>query len=74
MSTLNGNVRLINSSVIIKANGKNSVSSVTIGERDQKSNKNVLTETIDADLVLVAGGFNPVVHLDCHTGSNPIMG
>lgn len=69
---LNGNVRLINSSVIIKANGKNSVSSVTIGERDQKNNKNVITETIDADLVLVAGGFNPVVHLDCHTGSNPI--
>ena len=69
--TLNDKIKLITGSVIVRANGSKCVSSVDVAgiDKDNKIVNNI--HSIDADIVLVSGGFNPVVHLDCHTGSNP---
>lgn len=69
---LSSKVKLYSNSAIINANGKDSVKSVTISELDSSSNLTDNRQTIVADAVLISGGFNPIVHLDCHTGSNPV--
>ena len=65
-------ITLIKGCVVAKANGKNKISSVTIANLAEQENGIATNNfTINADLLLVAGGFNPIVHLDCHTGCNP---
>ena len=71
-ASLNDSIRLISNSAIIRADGNNKVKSVTIAKLDSNNNLQDQHENIEADLVLIAGGFNPVVHLDCHTGSSPV--
>jgi len=40
-------------------------------QQDQWQANNAAAKTIACDVLAVAGGWNPVVHLDCHTSSRP---
>lgn len=57
---------------VIEARGGNQVSNALIAPIDA-SGENVTGEavTVSCDLIAVAGGWSPVVHLTCHTGSRP---
>ena len=59
---------------ILKALGSNRVEQVAIAKvhYDGKVwSASAVTETLDCDVIATSGGFNPLVHLDCHTGSKP---
>jgi len=61
---------------IIEAVGSSRVTAVRIAEIRQTGNRwdiVSLKETLPCNLVALSGGFSPVVHLDCHTGSRPVF-
>ena len=56
------------------AKGKGSIESVKLRHILREEKKYQATSKhidIPCDLLATSGGFNPVVHLDCHTGSKP---
>ena len=67
-------VEILQGHCILKANGKERVESVLISpcvERDGSWEIGTDTKTLPCDLLTSSGGFNPIVHLDCHTGNKP---
>lgn len=59
---------------ILKAFGSHRVEQVAIAKVHYDGTTWSASEaydTIDCDAVATSGGFNPLVHLDCHTGSKP---
>ena len=57
---------------VIKAHGSNKIESVDIAlATHQGTSWEVIGdgESLSCDLLATSGGFNPVVHLDCHTGA-----
>lgn len=59
---------------VIDAQGTSRVSGVTIAKTSLHNGKwtvDPAIETLDCDAVATSGGFSPLVHLDCHTGSMP---
>lgn len=66
-------IRVMKGSAVVEAQGSKRVSSVRVAPID--ANGNTLRgkgETLQADTVATSGGFSPVVHLSCHTGSRPV--
>jgi sarcosine oxidase subunit alpha len=58
---------------VIEVRGRKRVDSVVITQLDEKGDKAVgAGEVIDCDTVASSGGWSPVVHLSCHTGSRPV--
>jgi sarcosine oxidase subunit alpha len=53
---------------LLCVNGENSVRSVSVASLALPD----LTKTIDCDLVLMSGGWNPLVHLSSHAGAKPV--
>ena len=65
-------VKVLQGYSIVKALGSHRVKGVEITQTKlQDNNWQVFgdTQTISCDLVATSGGFNPVVHLDCHNGA-----
>jgi sarcosine oxidase subunit alpha len=60
---------------VIKAEGRNSVEQALIAKTAYSDTHGWVVgdapETISCDLIACSGGFSPLVHLDCHTGSKP---
>ena len=60
---------------ITAAQGKDQVESVTLQKTNYVNDQWQLIPvelSLNCDLLATSGGFNPVVHLDCHTGSKPV--
>jgi len=65
-------VKVLQGYSIVKALGSHRVKGVEITQTKlQDNNWQVFgdTQTLSCDLVATSGGFNPVVHLDCHNGA-----
>jgi len=60
---------------VIKAEGRHSVERALIAKTAYSDTHGWVVgdapETIQCDLIASSGGFSPLVHLDCHTGSKP---
>ncbi|MEL0624323.1 sarcosine oxidase subunit alpha [Marinomonas arenicola] len=66
-------IKIINGSAIIEAHGSKRVSSVSIAQINEKGTKLAgVASQLKADTVATSGGWSPVIHLSCHTGSRPI--
>lgn len=66
-------IRVITGSAVIDVQGKKRVSGVTVAAIDKQGDH--LTGkpyTLSCDTVASSGGWSPVVHLACHTGSRPV--
>ncbi len=66
-------IRVVKGAAVIEAQGSKRVTGVRVEAID--ANGNVVrgkSETLKADTVATSGGFSPVVHLSCHTGSRPV--
>lgn len=66
-------IRVITGSAIIEVHGSKRVKAVTVAPIDE-SGSNVAgpSSRWDVDTVASSGGWSPVVHLSCHTGSKPV--
>jgi len=71
-------VEVLQGYAVLKAHGKSSVNGIDISQVEMKSkppqwkSKWKLTgdiKKLNCDLLATSGGFNPVVHLDCHCGA-----
>lgn len=66
-------IRVITGSAVIEAKGKKHVDGVLVASIDAKGE--ALTgkpQSLTCDTLASSGGWSPVVHLSCHTGSRPI--
>ncbi|WJY16116.1 sarcosine oxidase subunit alpha [Pectobacteriaceae bacterium CE90] len=66
-------IRIITGSAVIDVQGKKRVTGVTIASIDSKGDTvtgNI--STLRCDTVASSGGWSPVIHLACHTGSRPV--
>ena len=66
-------IRIINGSAVIDVQGKKRVKSVSVASIDAAGDRvtgNI--QTLECDTVASSGGWSPVVHLSCHTGSRPV--
>ncbi|WP_027858218.1 sarcosine oxidase subunit alpha [Marinobacterium jannaschii] len=65
-------LRVIKGAAVIEVQGSKRVSGVSIASIDAKGDKVVgSVERLSCDTVASSGGWSPVVHLSCHTGSRP---
>ncbi|WP_024304315.1 sarcosine oxidase subunit alpha family protein [Pseudogulbenkiania sp. MAI-1] len=66
---------LFSGAAVVAAQGRGQLASVTVQGvvhlDDCRWGVTGAPQTISADLLAVAGGWSPVVHLDCHTGAKP---
>ncbi len=61
---------------VVKAEGRGQVGRVHIAKVAHNGKDWVVAnpnECISCDLLATSGGFSPLVHLDCHTGSKPVF-
>ncbi|XAW90747.1 FAD-dependent oxidoreductase [Vibrio sp. CDRSL-10 TSBA] len=66
-------IRVIKGSAVIEAQGSKRVTGVRVAPIDANGNAvRGKGEILTADTVATSGGFSPVVHLSCHTGSRPV--
>ncbi|MBR9883531.1 MAG: sarcosine oxidase subunit alpha [Oceanospirillales bacterium] len=66
-------IKVITGSAVIEVSGKKRVSGVTVAAIDAKGDKVVGgAQHMSCDTVASSGGWSPVVHLSCHTGSRPV--
>jgi sarcosine oxidase subunit alpha len=58
---------------VIEAQGGKKVTGAIVAPLDEAGdNVTGASKTLSCDLIAVAGGWSPVVHLSCHTGSRPV--
>ena len=65
-------VKVMQGYAVVKAHGSNKVQSIDIAlATHQGTDWEVIadSESFSCDLLATSAGFNPVVHLDCHTGA-----
>lgn len=67
-------IQVITGSAVIEVQGKKRVSGVTVAGIDAKGEKlsGKISSLLSCDTVASSGGWSPVVHLSCHTGSRPV--
>ena len=66
-------IHIILGSAVIEVHGGKRVSGVSIAPISQDGNKVTgSAKELSADTVASSGGWSPVIHLSCHTGSRPI--
>ncbi len=65
-------IEIIYSSAIIQAQGNTCISNALVAPIDA-TGENVTgnAQQIDCDTIATSGGWNPAVHLSCHTGGRP---
>ena len=66
------NISISLSSVVIQAHGRKQVSSVTLQAIDESERLSGAATRVACDLVVMSGGFSPVIHLHCQAGSRPV--
>jgi sarcosine oxidase subunit alpha len=65
-------VKVLQGYAVVKADGADRISSIDIALATHQGNSWEVIgnhESLSCDLLATSGGFNPVVHLDCHTGA-----
>ncbi len=68
----NSGIKIFQGYAVVKAHGSNRVKSVDIAPAIYKNSDWEVgneIESLNCDLLASSGGFNPVVHLNCHSGS-----
>ncbi|MAD44449.1 MAG: sarcosine oxidase subunit alpha [Oceanospirillaceae bacterium] len=66
-------IRVIKGSVVYDVQGSKRVKSVSVARLSTTELSLAGSETtLDCDTVATSGGWSPVVHLSCHTGSRPV--
>jgi sarcosine oxidase, subunit alpha len=66
-------LNIIFGSAVIEVQGSKRVSSVSIAPISGSGDKVIGPATkLQADTVATSGGWSPVIHLSCHTGSRPV--
>jgi len=68
----NSGIKVLQGYAVVKANGSGCIKSVQISPTKYIESRWEIgneTETLECDLLASSGGFNPVVHLDCHSGA-----
>lgn len=66
-------IKVITGSAIIEAQGKKRVSGVVVAPINAKASYLTGdTHQLSCDTIASSGGWSPVVHLSCHTGSRPV--
>ena len=68
----NSSIKILQGYAVVKAHGSNRVKSVDIAPATYKDSDWEVgneIESLNCDLLATSGGFNPVVHLNCHSGS-----
>ncbi|MEZ5477573.1 MAG: sarcosine oxidase subunit alpha family protein [Thiolinea sp.] len=61
---------------VLEAHGKDRVDTVNIAKVSQQGKSWNISSTLEilhGDALATSGGFSPLVHLDCHTGSKPVF-
>ncbi len=66
VATANG-IEVIRNAIVVSVKGRRKVSGIKIYVRADKKHRD-----IDCDLLAVAGGWNPVVHLHSQSGGKPV--
>jgi len=67
-----GGIKVMQGYAVVKAHGSNGIESIDVAlATHQGDSWEVIgdSESLSCDLLATSGGFNPVVHLDCHTGA-----
>jgi sarcosine oxidase subunit alpha len=64
-------LKVLTGQVVTEAHGGKRVQGVTLGTLDANSGLTGATSQLDCDVVAVSGGFSPVIHLHCQSGSKP---
>ncbi len=66
-------LRIIAGSAVIEVQGGKRVTSVDVAAINEDGTQVVGTvNRVQADTVATSGGWSPVIHLSCHTGSRPV--
>ncbi|UTW02086.1 sarcosine oxidase subunit alpha family protein [Amphritea atlantica] len=66
-------LNIISGSAVIEVQGSKRVSSVSVAAISASGSKVIGSVTkLKADTVASSGGWSPVIHLSCHTGSRPV--
>lgn len=66
-------IRIILGSAVIDVQGSKRVNSVRVANIEPSGSRITgRLEILQADTIATSGGFSPVVHLSCHTGSRPV--
>lgn len=66
-------LNIITGSAVIDVSGSKRVSGVSIAPINSDGSKLIgSVSKMSADTVATSGGWNPVIHLSCHTGSRPV--
>jgi sarcosine oxidase subunit alpha len=66
-------LNIISGSAVIEVQGTKRVTSVSVAGLSSSGNKVIGSVTkLKADTVATSGGWSPVIHLSCHTGSRPV--
>jgi sarcosine oxidase subunit alpha len=66
-------IEIITGHGVIEACGSHSVTGAVIAPLDQAGEQVTGAQrSVSCDLIAMAGGWSPVVHLSCHTGSRPV--
>ncbi|WP_432695906.1 sarcosine oxidase subunit alpha [Marinobacterium sp. YM272] len=66
-------IKVMTGSAVIDVQGKKRVSGVSVASIDAKGEKVTgSVQSLSCDTVASSGGWSPVVHLSCHTGSRPV--
>ena len=66
-------IKLIQGHGVIEARGGKRVQSAVVAKLDAKGDRVTgAGQVLDCDTIASSGGWSPVVHLSCHTGSRPV--
>ncbi|MBU2965256.1 sarcosine oxidase subunit alpha family protein [Amphritea sp. 2_MG-2023] len=66
-------LNIISGSAVIEVQGTKRVTSVSVAGLSSSGTKVIGSVTkLKADTVATSGGWSPVIHLSCHTGSRPV--
>ncbi|MBS98314.1 MAG: sarcosine oxidase subunit alpha [Oceanospirillaceae bacterium] len=66
-------IKVVTGSAVIDVQGKKRVNGVSVASIDAKGDKVTgKVQHLSCDTVASSGGWSPVVHLSCHTGSRPV--
>ncbi len=66
-------INIITGSGVINILGRQRVNAVEVAKLDEVGEKIIgQVQTLNCDTVASSGGWSPVIHLSCHTGSRPI--
>ena len=72
LKAIKSGIEVLQGYAVLKAHGTNLVKGIEISKVEMQGKKWMLigsSKRLNCDLLASSGGFNPVVHLDCHCGA-----